>query len=568
MRKRCQVFFTACFFILLFAPLLEWITGMAPKPVWIGENRSMAEKPVLSALPYEKWASEWSKYISDNMPFRTQFIRKYIQIGDDVLASHVRRFYKSSDREFYPLELLWHYLGFPSLEKEEMFVFKAKMTGMHAFWEERNVPFICVLAPDKSSVYSEYISPLIQQPPVRENWAKQFSRALGATPINFIDMTDILIRHKKEYKTFNKIYDLYHWNGYGLYLAYRTICEALSPQILSFAESKSGEYFEIVSRKIQNLNDDTVLLGEETVPWMYLLNTNSLQVLENEIPTAFPKAHGFAPQVVFNDKKPGGTIACFEDSYFSSTFWSRPLNSNNFIMPWAHYFEYSISVHTSESVFSTTEYIAEKYKPSVVIFEFAERWYFGIVNSKKEQYLKFIQMGEVYLQSPRFVFYPDLANQMTPRGMSITPNGEELILTTRNRASHIELPGAAAGKEGRVVLIGALEAPAAGRARVWYSWGSGEKTEAVPLKQGVNDIYVQLFCQPDALVNVKFFPGDAAGTFKFLPLPALKRIERNLKDEEYLKKRFILDKERLADMYFPISELKTSKDLDAEAARQ
>jgi hypothetical protein len=81
----------------------------------------------------------------------------------------------------------------------------------------------------------------------------------------------------------------------------------------------------------------------------------------------------------------------------------------------------------------------------------------------------------------------------------------------------------------------------------------------------VNDIYVQLFCQPDALVNVKFFPGEAAGTFKFLPLPALKRIERNLKDEEYLKKRFILDKERLADMYFPISELKT---LDAEAAGQ
>ena len=566
MRKWHQALFIACFFIILCAPVAVLLTNLAPRAVELGENRNLAQKPDLKSLYYDKWPVELTKYISDNIGYRSQFIRKYIQIWDDVLASHVRLFYKGTEEEFYIIEnnVVERYLGlypFP-LTKEGVFLFKAKLAGLQAFCEEHGALFICLLAPEKPSVYPEYLSSIIRQP-VGDSWQKLYSRMLERTPINFLDMTDVLIRHKKEYKTFNKIFDLVHWNGYGLYLAYRAVCEALSPKMPLLKTSRSGEYYEIVNRRLNTV------LGEDTVPWMYLLKTDSLQVVSNDIP-AFPSFPWAAPDVVFNNQTLGGAMLCFGDSYFSYvTHLSMLLHSNGSIMPFAHHFKYFIKLHNNDSTFSTAKYVVEKYKPTVVVYEFAERGGSSVLARLKES-LKFVQMGEVYLQSPRFVFYPDLWEQMTPRGMTSAVNErDELVLFVRGQESHIELPSVETGEEGRVVLLGTLESPETTQAHVRYSQPGGEiKNEHIALNKGSNDIYVQLFCEPNATINVKFYPGDTKGEYKFLPLPELKRIEQNSQDEEYLKNRFLLDKEMIANAYFPISELKTSADLRAEGARQ
>jgi hypothetical protein len=524
-------------------------------------------------LPYEKWASGLSPFLGDNMPFRSQLIRKYIQIWEGALHSYVRARFPGRDGELYTSYHVRVFLGLHPTPKKSLYAARAKIAGSQAYWEERGVPYVFVIFPRKPSVYSEYLpfgagcAPRGSSP--REDWVA----ALNGTPINFIDMTDVLVRHKKEYKSFNKVFDTNHWNGYGVYLAYRTICEALSSDKLPLKTLSSGNDYEIANREIRGneggsaywTGNEIPTFEKEIVPWMYLLKIETLKIVPHNLPNA--KRDWDGTDVTLNGKAQiEGAMACFSNSYFKATHGTKISSSIGEIMPFAHHFKTFISTHCNYSTFTIAERVASEYNPVAVVEGLPENWGYP----ENRDFFKFMQMGEIYLQSPTFVFYPDrTARQAKPRDVSFSLRRQELVLSVRGRESYLELPAVETGEEGRAVLIGTLHSPAKTRAHVRYSRKDGKTVnEDIPLNVGSNDVYVQLFDEPHAAISARFYPGDAKGEYKFLPLPDLKRIEHNLRDEEYLKNRFALDRERLANAYFPIGELKTSKDLSAATVKR
>jgi hypothetical protein len=549
-KKFIQPVFSVFFMLFLSTPLISWVANIVPKPVYIGENRHLSVKPDLSSMRYDQWTASLDSWISDNIPFRTQFIKKYIMIWEDALSSNVRRFYKGRKDEFFNYD--WNgitvgtYLGLNPLGLGNIYKVRARLAGMQAYWELRGAAYLCVMAPDKPTIYPEYL-PFWAQWSRGRSIQEQYHDILTDSRINFIDLSTVLNRHKNEYKLFNKRFDTYHWNAYGLYIAYRTICEALGERIPELKPLPSGEYFEIVDRKV-----DEEVLGQETVPWMRLLETSALKIASNDISHISQDA---LADVVLNEKVNNKEVMlCFADSYFLGAHLDRLPVAKHSVMPFAHNVNTLISVHKNDSRISTMDFIAQKYHPTVVLEEFVERYSislpFGSDNVK-------LMMGDVYLDSPRYVFHPQVV-QRQARAQNITAeldeNGE-LALSVGDANSYLSLPPVTADGEGRIVVMGIIQSPADMEARVQYSKGGEMALESVPLKAGDNDIYAQLFLEPNATTDLKFYFGGG-GRVIFLPLPELEDIERNMRDEEENKKRFVLDKKKIDSLYFPFSELR------------
>ncbi|MDR1132843.1 MAG: hypothetical protein LBL05_01700 [Synergistaceae bacterium] len=548
MRKPLAIFVSIVFMLLISLPFIAWVSGYKPNPFSWLENRRRVSKPDLEFLPYGQWATAYNSYISDNLPVRSEIIKAYITIWEDKAGSLVREFYKGSDGEFYGNGILLAYLGLSPLPQEDIYISKARLAGVQAWWEARGVAFLCLLTPDKPSVYPDYLpSYLLEHKGVSRR--EQYSMILKDTPINFIDMTDILLKHKKEYKSFNKRFDLYHWNGYGLYLTYQTVCEALRYSRSSFNPLPEGEYYESALRPL-DFGISSISIGDtETVPWFTLLKNDTIQVIPNTIPLV---SQNEAADVVRNNQQQEEEVMLlFADSYLRSTHTSPFAGSKRPLLPFIYNVNTFISMSNHDALLSTMEFIRQTYNPTIVVEEFAERM--GIYLPSGQDNIKLAMIGEVYLDSQRYVLYPDKVLRETKQHdvtMSLNTSNE-LAITSKNPDSHLTLPPILS-KDGRVVIVGSYRSLAATEAHVRYSQKNGKSgMKNIPIAVGDNDIYVQIFIEPGIPVDIDFYPGEAPGEYKLLPLPELERIDHNLKDKDFQKKRFVLDRKKIEEAYFP-----------------
>ncbi|GHV53031.1 hypothetical protein FACS1894216_10230 [Synergistales bacterium] len=343
-----------------------------------------------AALSYRDLPATISNYISFRIPFRNYFTRQYVRIFEDGLSSYVKEYYKGYDGEFYPegrdTFAVSNYLGLNSLPYARLCEARAYIAGLQAWWEARGVYFLCVMVQDKTTVYPELMPIRGRLEPRGVSWGESIADVMRDTPVNFIDMSKILIRHKGEYKTFNRQYDLYHWNAYGIYLTYRTLCEALAP-VMSTAP-RGGEFYRITE---EEHNYDGIF-DFELVPWMEILEQDKLKVLSSDIDA----------DIIRNTAKRGGAMLVMGDSYFNATHLSKLSGADNGTLPFAHSVNTYIGAHYSGISAETMEFIHATYKPTVVIFEFVERMYPTLADCAAQNEF-FVKMGDAYLNTPRSV---------------------------------------------------------------------------------------------------------------------------------------------------------------------
>ena len=255
------------FFILFFITIcLSFSLGMffveQPKP---RANEILTPKPIAvltDGSVNKDYLKDITDYTADHFAFRTDLITIHNAIlskvfhtsaSDDVILGKQNwLFYKQTENDYIGKNLL-------SDNDIESIAHTLKMIQQYA--ESQNVQFLFVIAPNKNSLYGEYM-PDSMHPIRNKSNAQRIMTALQKQNVNYIDLFHIF-RQKDEVL----YYQLdSHWNNKGAALAYDSIMNVLGiyhdtnwyDSDYTIQKNHKGDLYEMLYPKGKQLENDVV----------------------------------------------------------------------------------------------------------------------------------------------------------------------------------------------------------------------------------------------------------------------------------------------------------------------
>lgn len=497
------------------------VSGTVPKPTQVFENRIKVPKPDLNDLVSADWPKTIESYLVDNVGYRTQVIAWYMKIWETIFGTNVRYFVKGKDEEYYPnhqrAPTVKNYLGLNKISDDTLNSLKLITAGTQAFWELNGVHCLMVMAPDKVSLYPEKLPNTLSKLKNNSN-ADQISTIFDNSPVQIIDLRGELNTNKSSKKKFNRKFDLLHWNGHGLEVAYKTILKKL-PLELNINKEINNTY------EIVNLEKSVGIFGSESVPWMRLLKVDNLEVKPNSysVKTKLPWAK---PDLIYNKAISSGKLLLLSDSYIKATHQDQITGANGNIFPLAHHFEYTLNMHYSYLNYNMMLEVLRKFKPDIVIYVFAERatpWAPTFVNTNNH-YLQ--ALGELYLGNSALML-----TSVNNINEYVVPNQQKKIFTDENtgafhfdeKTSHLDFLPKRPGLDGKIVVIAKIESQINTEISLFYSQSNeyADYSEKPPVKQrivkGINYIHLPVLTEFSKPIRLRLCLGNNTSKISFLP---------------------------------------------------
>jgi hypothetical protein len=260
---------------------------------------------------------------------------------------------------------LEYYQSRTLLTPAELARWKSSLEYDRDILRNRNIRFLIVIAPNKDTIYPEYMPDNIAKFQ-QQSRLDQLLDYLGSSPdLDILDLRPVLIQAKGEELLYDRSDT--HWNGNGAYLAYQAIINKAKTWFPEL-EPLSLENFSIQS--VPSAGDLVALLGlsdslkdpisdvVQTTPTKTHEVTYELPASDKPIPS-----HYFLPDVFQIDDPELPRAVIFHDSFGNRLM---PLLSQNF----------------QRTAFFQTEYYSEyespmeilnRENPDLVIYEFVER---------------------------------------------------------------------------------------------------------------------------------------------------------------------------------------------------
>jgi alginate O-acetyltransferase complex protein AlgJ len=246
MRRGWNIVLVLGFLAGLAAPTVASVCGWRP---WndIDEKRPLATRP--KALPWSRgsWgklpglAQEWDKYFADNFGLRKLLIGGHRLLASRVLGTSLspavvvgksdgdRRwlyYHASATGDGVGLESI---LGQKPYRPEVLAAMAEQLRGTTALVRSRGAKLVIVVAPDKQTIYPEYLPADRQPKPGTLSRLDQFwamAAKLDAVPL--LDLRETLRQAKLDRQLYYPSDT--HWNVHGLLLAYQAIARMLAQQ--------------------------------------------------------------------------------------------------------------------------------------------------------------------------------------------------------------------------------------------------------------------------------------------------------------------------------------------------
>ena len=246
-----QIIVTVSFLVMLAAPhVVEFAVGRASTAS--AEKRAIAKRPDSHLIleSFSDYAGQFEKYYNDSFGLRDSLIRwnnlLRMWIFDESPVRGVRL-----GREgwlFYANEwALEDYENVMPYKPEELASIRKIVEERRAWLEQRGIRFFVMVAPDKHTIYGEYLPPAIHKIG-KQSRVDQVVKDLESNPgIEFIDPLEALFRAKPNQRLYHRTDT--HWNDYGAFVGYSELMERIAL------------YFPNV-RKL-SLDDYTVSVSEE-----------------------------------------------------------------------------------------------------------------------------------------------------------------------------------------------------------------------------------------------------------------------------------------------------------------
>jgi hypothetical protein len=219
------------FLLLVSLPLLAMLLGLAPTDANV-ENRKLADPPAFSWQRPLDHLGGLASWFNDRFAFRGRLVRGYNRLLHGLF--HV----SPSDRIVIGRQG-WLYLGRGNYFNNEMDYyrsirpftlpelqrFKATLEERRDWLARRGIRYLFVPAPNKSSIYPEYLPAAINRVHARSRLDQLLDYLRRRSDVEFLDLRPELLRRKAGERLYHKTDS--HWNDLGGYWAYREIAERL-----------------------------------------------------------------------------------------------------------------------------------------------------------------------------------------------------------------------------------------------------------------------------------------------------------------------------------------------------
>lgn len=217
------------FFIITLMPLMDNIVKLDKTPV--SDNRALAEMPEFpkSFDDLPSYFNKFDTFYRDRFGFRNFLIRTYSLLFFRVFGEDGSRqvIIGKDGWLFYGLDSsIETYRKTISLTQEELESWKFMLEARQHWNEERGIKYIFFVAPNKETIYSEFMPDWIDQ--VGEKYALEqlINYLRNNSNVNIVDLRQTLLTHRNEYHLYHKTDT--HWTAYGAYYGYREVMSEIA----------------------------------------------------------------------------------------------------------------------------------------------------------------------------------------------------------------------------------------------------------------------------------------------------------------------------------------------------
>jgi hypothetical protein len=216
-----------------------------PDPTLL-EKRALSPLPTVASASQvfsDKFTTAFNDYVNDNFGFRKLFIRLNNLIDVKVFQTTSNQRVVLGKDGFLFMDYDWDsFVNRQSaFTRPQLLAAARKIKGFQDRLKIRNIEFLIVVAPNKSTIYPEYIPKqryLLNAMSERERWFI----ALNEVGVNYLDLVPAILAAKKDHRMYYK--GDHHWNKYASLIA--------SQHIVSYMAEKLGMgegAFEILGAK-------------------------------------------------------------------------------------------------------------------------------------------------------------------------------------------------------------------------------------------------------------------------------------------------------------------------------
>jgi len=198
-----------------------------------GENRLISTIPNFPANKneYLVFSNKFDDYLKDNIGLRSNLIRYYNQINFYIFQDKSTKNVMRGKKDFLFLNQdgnsISDHLGFTKLRTEfELEQFAKRIQESHDYLESKGIPYVFILAPNKITIYPEYLPDRLIYNNKENHITDQLLNYLKAnTDVTIIDLRKVMIETKKMCNPYGQFDS--HWNLCGSSAAYKYILEQI-----------------------------------------------------------------------------------------------------------------------------------------------------------------------------------------------------------------------------------------------------------------------------------------------------------------------------------------------------
>jgi len=230
-KKNMAVLWVVCFLALLIIPRAVWTVTKDNYETVVTENTVVTEIPKLTKDNWKSYGQSLEDYYNSNVPFRSQLIQANSLLNVNVLKERFineKVVIGDDNWLFYCEETnIEDYKGTNLYPEEELAAMAQNLLNVRQQLADKNCEFVIFLAPNKETVYSEYLPSYIQDMKKGElTRARQVVDYLkNNTDLRIVWPEEELLAYKDQYSLYWH-YDT-HWNVGGGYIGTRELLEEL-----------------------------------------------------------------------------------------------------------------------------------------------------------------------------------------------------------------------------------------------------------------------------------------------------------------------------------------------------
>lgn len=291
------------------------------------ENRTMTAMPDLYTAeedridPNLNYTSELGEYYSENFGFRQELVTANSWMNEKLFGrSSNSKTVVGRDGWYFLSETLDDYRGVSALSERGIYRLKRTLDLINEYSIDSNITFVFFVAPNKNSIYPEYMPWNIRQSSYPSN-LDRLSKEMKEDAY-YLDVKTVLQKSAQDQSRYIYLKNDSHWNNIGALAAYNALQDNLNSRI------KKYDYMPVDESKLYI--SQTEISGDLTTMLYPSLTRTDVQYelgLIRSFSSDKPLNNMMDPEINTTCQGRYYNIICYRDSFFNAFI---PINSNAF----------------------------------------------------------------------------------------------------------------------------------------------------------------------------------------------------------------------------------------------